>query len=49
MRKTVNERKRRKGVDIRNLSKIEGIIKVGHTVRWSEQIDEILYGRADDK
>lgn len=30
--------------DPKNLLKIEGIIKPGKKVRWSEEVDEILYG-----
>jgi len=32
------------GVDPRNLLKISGIIKTKKKVRWSEEIDEFLYG-----
>lgn len=30
--------------DVRNLLKISGIIKTKKKVRWSEEIDEFLYG-----
>ena len=32
----------------KNLLKISGIIKTKEKVRWSEEIDEILYGGKDD-
>jgi len=34
----------KKGPDAKNLLKLEGIIKSKKKVRWSEEIDEILYG-----
>ena len=34
----------RQKIDIKNLQELEGFIKAGKKVRWSEQIDEILYG-----
>ena len=30
--------------DIRNLLQLNGIIKVDHTVKWSADVDETLYG-----
>ena len=35
---------RKQKIDIKNLQELEGFIKVGKKVRWSEQVDEILYG-----
>ncbi|MCW6170328.1 MAG: hypothetical protein LVQ96_04060 [Thermoplasmatales archaeon] len=32
--------------DIRKLLKLNGIVKVDHTVNWSEDVDEILYGKS---
>lgn len=34
----------KKKIDIKNLLKLNGLIKIGKQVRWSEQVDEILYG-----
>ena len=42
MRKMINERKI--NLDPRNLLKISGIIQTKGKVRWSEEVDEILYG-----
>ncbi len=36
--------RRRNQPDPRNFLKIEGIIEAGRLVRWSEEIDKILYG-----
>jgi hypothetical protein len=36
--------KKKQKIDIKNLEKLEGFIKARKKVRWSEQIDEILYG-----
>ncbi|MBU0760958.1 MAG: hypothetical protein KJ600_02210 [Nanoarchaeota archaeon] len=47
MKEFLEERKQPK-VDIRNLDKINGMIKPGKKVRWSEEIDEILYGGESD-
>jgi hypothetical protein len=33
-------------IDIKNLQKLEGFIKPGKKVRWSEEIDKTLYGRS---
>ncbi len=35
---------KKKTMDIGNLRKLEGFIKTGKKVRWSEEIDEIVYG-----
>lgn len=32
--------------DIRKLLKLNGIVKVDHKVNWSEDVDEILYGKS---
>ena len=45
MKKWLDEKAKRKTApDPRNLIKITGIIKPGKKVRWSEEVDEILYG-----
>ncbi len=45
MKRWVSEREERKAKpDPRNLLKISGIIKTKKKVRWSEEIDEFLYG-----
>ena len=38
--------KERKGnrPDPRNFLKVEGIVRAGKRVRWSEEIDKVLYG-----
>ena len=33
-----------KTIDVRNIFKIKGIIKTKDKVKWSEEIDDILYG-----
>ncbi len=40
----INKKNHSNKPDIRNLRKIEGIIKAGRKVRWSEEIDKTLYG-----
>ena len=44
MRIWVRERERKVEPDPRNFLKLEGIIKTKKKVRWSEEIDEFLYG-----
>ena len=45
MKKMMKERRERKTKpDPTNLLKISGIIKTKKPVRWSEEIDEFLYG-----
>ncbi len=46
MQRLLNERKRRDKTlpNPRNLIKITGIIKTKEKVKWSEEIDDILYG-----
>ena len=43
MEKFVSEDKPKKIPDIKNLYKIKGLIKTKEKVRWSEEVDEILY------
>lgn len=41
----INKKERkRKRPDPRNFLKVEGIIRPGKPVRWSEEIDKVLYG-----
>lgn len=40
----LREKERKKKPNIKNLLKMNGIIKTGGKVRWSEEIDEVLYG-----
>ncbi len=48
MEKWLKEKRRtKKGPDPKNLLKLEGIIKTKKKVRWSEEIDKILYGGKD--
>ena len=45
MKKWIKEKKATKTKpDSRNLNKLNGIIKTKKKVRWSEEIDEFLYG-----
>ena len=44
MKKMMREREKKTKPDPRNLLKISGIIKTKKRVKWSEEIDEILYG-----
>ncbi len=44
MKKWLAEKGKRQAPDPKNLIKITGIIKPGKKVRWSEEVDEILYG-----
>lgn len=44
MRKWVIEEGREIVPDPKNLLKLSGIIKTKKKVRWSEEVDEILYG-----
>ncbi|MFA4820007.1 MAG: hypothetical protein WC613_03570 [Candidatus Aenigmatarchaeota archaeon] len=44
MKKWLAEKEKRKEHDSRFLIEICGIIKPGKKVRWSEEVDEILYG-----
>ena len=44
MKKMMREKETKKKPDPKNLLKISGIIKTKKKVRWSEEIDEFLYG-----
>jgi len=45
MRKWIKEKETEKNKpDPRNLRKISGIIRTKTKVRWSEEVDEFLYG-----
>lgn len=44
MEKWTKEEAERNKVDPKNLLKLEGIIKTKGPARWSEEVDEILYG-----
>ena len=41
---TKQEEKKENMKNLKNLLKLKGIIKTKEKVRWSEEIDEILYG-----
>ena len=41
------EKEKKPRLDPKNLRKITGIIKTKEKVKWSEEIDEILYGGND--
>jgi hypothetical protein len=46
-KQTINKKQDGSGVkhpDIKNLQKLAGFIKTKGRVRWSEEIDNILYG-----
>jgi len=45
MKKTLEEKENR--FDSKNLLKIRGIIKTKKGVRWSEEIDNFLYGASE--
>ena len=40
----LKEKDEKETINPKALLKLKGIIKIGKKVRWSEQIDEILYG-----
>jgi len=44
MKYWLEAKQKKKKPNPKNLLKLNGIIKAGKKVRWSEQIDEILYG-----
>jgi len=44
MEKTMEDEKQENIPDPKNLLKISGIIKTKKRVKWSEEIDEFLYG-----
>ena len=44
MKEWLKKGKRGQKINPRNLLRIKGIIKTEEKVRWSEEIDEILYG-----
>lgn len=49
MRRWIKEKEGEKAKpDARNLLKLHGIIKTKKKVRWSEEVDEILYGGEND-
>jgi len=37
-------KRKKEKINVANLLKLNGIVKAGKRVRWSEQVDEILYG-----
>ncbi|MBI4258689.1 MAG: hypothetical protein HY619_07020 [Thaumarchaeota archaeon] len=39
--------RKRKHPDPRNFLKVKGIITAGRRVRWSEEVDKILYGEEE--
>lgn len=44
MREWMKKEGRKKKIDPKNLLKITGIIKTKKKVKWSEEIDQFLYG-----
>lgn len=40
----LEEKRIEEKIDIKNILKLNGLIKTGKKVRWSEQIDQTLYG-----
>ena len=44
MKHLIDEKDTKKKPDMKNLLKLNGIIKPGKKVHWSEEVDEILYG-----
>lgn len=45
MKRRIEEEKKKKAkLDPKNLDKLSGIIKTKKNVKWSEEIDETLYG-----
>jgi len=45
MRYWLEAKQKIKRANVKNLLKLKSLIKVGKRVRWSQQIDEVLYGR----
>lgn len=39
--------RRKKRPDPRSFLKVKGIIKTGRSVRWSEEVDKVLYGETE--
>jgi septin family protein len=37
-------KEKHKKLDVRRMLKLNGLIKKNNTVKWSEEIDELLYG-----
>lgn len=40
----LEEKQKKNRIRIKNLLKLDGFIKVGRWVKWSEQVDDALYG-----
>lgn len=39
--------RKKKHPDPRNFLEVEGIIRAGRRVRWSEEVDKVLYGEGE--